>query len=608
MIRTFSLVLIANAFGQSIAALSCPPSGSAYLASDTPNVVTLENKSNGLCTLTTYSELGDLVAVARSYDNKDWEPAPGPYSSSVTFACSGGKCDLDLSDPISHGQPLKLTAFDPYLDVSDDGDRKKMVAKFLEQASFGPTLNEINDWDYDSFDASFKQWVSHQINTEPLSSHREFYRERTNPRMDQVFFSARGGPNPCDEKSRWRKFSFTSKDMLSEKVFSVTPVADGGGTNGPYVAMIDGFARTVISSLELDSGALLALDTDYNLCHPRYDFWKEGKGDSFKIRVGGKCLSLKDGNPPIDIGLLEANNFDLNIIKMDGADLMPIDNPEYESLYWPSFGTGNEFMLKSAFSSPDCEALPKPYSKDGSSAAPIFMKRSVGDKFEYMIYDPHLVLLENTVESPMKGGGGQAVLDTDGEMICSNAPRNFLNEDNCYLSYDESACSSQSPAVNTITLNSEFLKKIDGMTNSYIYAFTGMPIGDEHYLDGRGNKRYYLQKPCQASSDRWTRFKSVDPSMCEGDSYRTVSPETEKLFAKLLSPEWEDPHNPNPTYKDVLKRRRHDCAYADKSTWNLGLIKQNQTCWQHVHPKEGNVSTFASVPCSTNSIRRDLCR
>lgn len=114
--------------------------------------------------------------------------------------------------------------------------------------------------------------------------------------------------------------------------------------------------------------------------------------------------------------------------------------------------------------------------------------------------------------------------------------------------------------------------------------------------------------PCQPSSDRWTRFKSVDPSMCEGDSYRTVSPETEKLFAKLLSPEWENPHNPNPTYKDVLKRRRHDCAYADKSTWNLGLIKQNQTCWQHVHPKEGNVSTLASVPCSTNSIRRDLCR
>lgn len=461
--------------------------------------------------------------------------------------------------------------------------------------SFGPTREDINEWDYSDFEGSFKNWVSDQINSVPLSSHREFYRERTNPRMDQVYFSARANTTPCEKNARFRTFAFTSNDMVRDKKFSVKSIGDG--TSGPFVAMIDGFARTVISSLETeDDNVALTPNQEYDLCHPRNEFWKEGAGQPFKIRVGSACLSLKGGNPKVDISEIVANNaeneFYLKIIDMSKASFVGIDDEEHETKYFPNAKKGDEFILNASFSSAECEALPKPYSADGKPVAPIFAKRFENGVFEYMIFDPRLQLLENTVDKPMADGGGQAVLDTDGTMRCSNVPRSFLNEDQCYLSYSESACSPESPAINTIALDKAFLEEIDDMTGSHLYAFTGLRLKDDSYIDSRGRTRYYLRwSSCRRNIYSWSRFQSVDPGLCEGD-YRTVTAKTEELYQLLLSPEWEDPHNPNPTFRDVLRRRKNNCDSADYHLWDLGYIKQNQTCWKHVHPMEGNVSEF----------------
>gem|GEM_PF-5395100 len=51
-----------------------------------------------------------------------------------------------------------------------------------------------------------------------------------------------------------------------------------------------------------------------------------------------------------------------------------------------------------------------------------------------LVYDPHLILEANTVEKPLPDGGGTAAIETNGQMLCSNAPRSFINEDHCVLS------------------------------------------------------------------------------------------------------------------------------------------------------------------------------
>jgi hypothetical protein len=455
---------------------------------------------------------------------------------------------------------------------------------------FGPTKDAIDSWDYNQFDGSVKKWVKDQIDpsVSGLSSHREFFRERLNPRMDQVYFSGKGGPNPCEVNSRWRKFAFIAKDAVEGNKFMVTPLdtIEGGRS---FVLIINGHPRTVVSSIELDGDAQLAVNSEYDLCHPHYNFWREGDGDVFKIQVGSKCYALKDGIPSVDITELEANNsegeYKLNVIDMSEAKFQGIDDTTYESEYWPTYATGDEFMLEEAFSHIKCESLPKPFSEDGSPVEPIFAKRIVNDEVEYMLYDPHLLYVENTPENPSPDGGGNAVLATDGTMKCSNAPRSFLNEDNCYLSFDENACSPESPAVNTVTLDPEFLAEIDNITGRHLIAFTNLPLRRDieyYHRDNPKWPRYYIRRgPCSWNGYVYSRFKGVDSSLCDS-APQVMTDETYNLFEQLLSPEFEDPYNPNPVYRDVLKRNTHNCARADKDVWDLGFINQNGTCWQHV--------------------------
>ena len=57
-------------------------------------------------------------------------------------------------------------------------------------------------------------------------------------------------------------------------------------------------------------------------------------------------------------------------------------------------------------------------------------------QFEYLLFDPQLHWLENTIDNPLPDGGGYAkflsgnMIDTKGHMYmsCSNVPRNIFNE------------------------------------------------------------------------------------------------------------------------------------------------------------------------------------
>jgi hypothetical protein len=52
-------------------------------------------------------------------------------------------------------------------------------------------------------------------------------------------------------------------------------------------------------------------------------------------------------------------------------------------------------------------------------------------------------------------------MDTDGEVRCANAPRTFLNEDHCFLSHEDSACSATTPPTFSVKLDKGMVQRMN---------------------------------------------------------------------------------------------------------------------------------------------------
>jgi hypothetical protein len=86
-----------------------------------------------------------LTPIARSFQGQDWDISAGKYASRLALDCiiNPYLCRLDISsvDNLRAGATLfRLTTFDlPNYEYSD----KDIIARFLEQAMFGPTMDTI---------------------------------------------------------------------------------------------------------------------------------------------------------------------------------------------------------------------------------------------------------------------------------------------------------------------------------------------------------------------------------------------------------------------------------------------------------------------------------
>ena len=144
---------------------------------------------------------GNLVPVARSYDGEDWEPAPGPLAGTAETVNATHVTLLDLED-----------STDTYVILAKDGsmDDRQQIAKFLEMATFGPTMAEIEALDAGSWAgdgaALRAQYLRNQMEL-PATSHREYWRKRTNSKWDTTTQPARSG-HPCSPNSKWRKYTY----------------------------------------------------------------------------------------------------------------------------------------------------------------------------------------------------------------------------------------------------------------------------------------------------------------------------------------------------------------------------------------------------------------
>jgi hypothetical protein len=175
-----------------------------------------------------------IQAVGRSYEGHAWEVSPGGPAD-LAFNCDPTACALVLPD-LASGYSYELAAFDHELPFRDQ------VARFLEQASFGPTLESI-----EAFPNSFAAWVRTQQDVVPLTSHRAFYREHLNQRSEHPFRMG-ATTEACDSGSRYRRFAITELDLFSELVILTDPVTSR------KLIILDDQIRTVVETTTMTIG------------------------------------------------------------------------------------------------------------------------------------------------------------------------------------------------------------------------------------------------------------------------------------------------------------------------------------------------------------------
>lgn len=126
-----------------------------------------------------------------------------------------------------------------------------------------------------------------------------------------------------------------------------------------------------------------------------------------------------------------------------------------------------DYILLDDHTNLPCDAVKSLFGQRGQPAPTIFGRWNGMD----LVYDARLVLETNTVENPLPDGGGTAVLETNGQMTCSNAPRSFINEDHCVLSTAETACSSEVPSVRTVKLDSRISRGSQSLLQTSMHSW-----------------------------------------------------------------------------------------------------------------------------------------
>jgi hypothetical protein len=155
-------------------------------------------RSDQLCTLWQVNpSINSIIPVGRSYLGHEWEGYSTTVLQPVSFDCDSSFCIAILPE-LSDGFFYELAAFDHRLPFRDE------VARFLEQATFGPTREAL-----DSFSGSFAGWVKDQQENAPLTSHRAYFRERLYQPYDRPGVYGLVS-HPCRRGSFYRKSAIPS--------------------------------------------------------------------------------------------------------------------------------------------------------------------------------------------------------------------------------------------------------------------------------------------------------------------------------------------------------------------------------------------------------------
>lgn len=530
-------------------------------------------------------------------------------------------CDFTLP-PVEETQQYVLETFRHFI------SKEAEAARFLEQATFGTTKEDLEA--LLATDNNFTRWVYDQMYNIPMSSHREFYRRRTNPKFEYPFEVGAVGPTPCEKYSRWRKYALTSRDTIQgrrtgwNKFLMITqPVGIEG-----YVWKVDGHFRTITKEQpRFSDGTLVELNKRYRIPNP--------DGNSFKQDCVGCLVPIGDfsryipqhyiKNPPVAIDGVEGRTNQLfpyrvvDLPSFKSSDFLAIENASsYHHLFaqWIHADENGLLNTTSLENTNQCDGHPdfrQPVPVNDRDAPPgtiptVFGRSIDKDTGELHVFafDPHLALRENTVSNPLEDGGGDLSMKTDDpvagtQVLCQNTHMNFLNEKHCKLSYSESACRPDTLPAKVIILSEANLASISKMTGRKLFAVTGFSLAD---IDTETGMPFFTP-PCRPGSrtSRW--IKNDNDVVC--DNAANLGAASLKTFRDIIdavTSNGSDQHY-NPELVDV-SRNVLECDLHDEHKYQLGNVKASDgSCWTHVHPYHQNVFDLSDINPSEYSVIGD---
>ena len=486
-----------------------------------------------LCTLTLTNKNQVISPLGRSYGGGEWETVAGS-NNRLEYECSEGYCTVTIPQDNDLDHVYSLNSFEHTL------TRKETIARFLEQTSFGSTLNDIENLESTaaqraSLNHNFAIYLSEQINDIQPTYHRELWRKNTSPRIESSDIEGRV-THPCEKGSRWRRFAFTEKDV--SKTLRIKK------DDGRFALSVNAHTRTMVDSFQLKSNA------DFNFSQGSKFTICDVTSKTMSIEYEGSCELLKGGNPLIDM----TNNQSEMLILLSQSDFESSHvNPDNMS-----------FTTSKSIEDDLCRVLPLPEV----GMAPIFAKTFDG---KYYIHDPHLIWVENTVDEPYEYSTTPGFDQPHSKVLCANAPQTFLNEKSCIMTPVETDCTSHQAIGGSVILDNEKVISLHQATGRYVYAVKNLRVEDD----------YSVESPCTPGTiSRWVRKWNG----CEAN----VDISTEKIFSKILRKFDAN----NQILKDIRFPYNKSCLPREEKLKSIE-VQVDGICWQSVHPDYGNVYDFS---------------
>eukprot|EP00581_Thalassiosira_minuscula_P008298 CAMPEP_0183702756 /NCGR_PEP_ID=MMETSP0737-20130205/764_1 /TAXON_ID=385413 /ORGANISM="Thalassiosira miniscula, Strain CCMP1093" /LENGTH=916 /DNA_ID=CAMNT_0025929427 /DNA_START=314 /DNA_END=3061 /DNA_ORIENTATION=- len=196
-----------------IDSVGCPPVGSPVVPITAGLKGVTPASGNTFCGIfLRKTATGALVPLARSYKEGDWEAAPGPLACPVE--------DVNATSVFLPELEGDAAAEEEYVILSKSStlEDRKQIAMFLEMTTFGPKMSEIDALDADgtwsSDGANVRaRYVREQMDRN-ATSHREYWRKRTNAKWDATAQPARSS-HPCSPNSKWTRYTYTRQDRFN---------------------------------------------------------------------------------------------------------------------------------------------------------------------------------------------------------------------------------------------------------------------------------------------------------------------------------------------------------------------------------------------------------
>ncbi|KAL3914037.1 MAG: hypothetical protein SGARI_000341 [Bacillariaceae sp.] len=456
------------------------------------------------------------------------------------------------------------------------------IARFLEKTTFGPTRDEI-------FDGSFPgatEWMRQQFEDAPISSHRQYYRERVTDWHGATSEFGLLQFEPCEVGARYRKYSFLKNDRDRWISFEQSPF-----DSNKAIMHVD---ERVVSVVDLPLGTgnnRWGVDDPIQICGEPM----EGIGGRIRLRLNGGCLHLyfngTYGNPPV--------YFDDDHLDYVKEPVVSLETGSYSEVMTQYFFKGITEMLHvtSALGEVNCNMTDNAIL--GFPERLVLGRTTVNSTDEYWVHTPVFLTNKNDLEQPLIDGGKIAVDLTESapyekrrfRAFCSNVPRTFLNEDTCVLS--DSACSKLEGSDKDIDLTEKNLEKIytatggeGGSETRYVYIITGLrneqPDGMSMSMCDMGmdmdGDAPLMPYPCTPGTrSRWMKTPMTETNCTGGTEWEDS---TKAIFEDLL----QSSTDPNPYLTDVFfPMVGTTCDELDANEFDF-KIEIDGTCYENTHP------------------------